>query len=228
MVFLITKISIQKSYEEIAEGVEERRQTPWKVVSDFEESLERSRLVLELGCGTSRNAAYLAAMGHEVVALDFSRGMLKLSSERIRSSSLATRVDLVQADVQELPLTDSSIDICLFIAVLHHLPTRLDRLESLMEVGRCLKPGGKALVSVWAFNQIRFKDTLMEHQDKKEGFGDVLVPIRARDGKTIQRFYHLFVEGELEQLVKESGLDIGRCFKSQDNYFVVAVKRNRS
>ena len=134
-------------------------------------------------------------------------------------------VRFLQADASSLPLKDESFGACIYVAALHHLPTRQDRLASLKEAARCLRVGGRILISVWAFEQKRFEDEFEAHKLMGAGSGDVFVPIKARDGKVIQRFYHLFVEGELEQLVAESGFHIEQHFKSHDNHFVVAVRR---
>lgn len=220
---LATKSSVLRTYEEIAEDVEERRQTPWTDVIDFEKTVPRGRTVLELGCGSGRNAVHFALAGHRVTVIDFARGMLERTAMRAKENSVAGYVNLIRADVTAPPIKDSSVDVCLYVAALHHLPTREERIGSLEQLRRCLRPGGKAFVSVWAFEQRRFQRVLERHKLKKEGFGDVLIPIRSKDGQAIRRFYHLFVEGELEQLIAEAGLEIEQHFKSHDNYFVVAV-----
>lgn len=43
------------------------------------------------------------------------------------------------------------------IAVLHHLSTEQRRLAVLTEMVRCLRPGGKLLVTVWAVEQSKKK-----------------------------------------------------------------------
>jgi len=222
-----TKAAVLGTYDEIAEGVEERRQIPWTDVVDFEKSLPRRQTVLELGCGSGRNAVHFALAGHRVIALDFSRGMLDRARARVKEKSVASHVSLIQADVAAPPVKDSSVDVCLYVAALHHLPARHDRIRSLEELARCLRQGGRALISVWAFEQRRFEKRLREHKRGKEGSADIVVPISTRDGRIVKRFYHLFVEGELEEMVREAGLEVERHFKSHDNYFAVAVRAHR-
>jgi len=220
---IATKASVLRTYEEIAEDVDERRQTPWTDVVDFEKTLPRGGTILELGCGSGRNAIHFALAGHRVVAIDFSRGMLGRAGTRAKENSVADLVNLVQGDITVPPIKDLSVDACLFVAALHHLPTSQERVHSLQRVAACLRPGGKALISVWAFEQRRFERILERHRLKKEGFGDILVPIKSKEGKAIRRFYHLFLEGELEQLVADAGLEVVQHFKSHDNYFLVAA-----
>ncbi|GAC1696458.1 MAG: class I SAM-dependent methyltransferase [Candidatus Limnocylindrales bacterium] len=58
--------------------------------------------VLELGCGTGRIAAALAADGHLVVGLDRSEAMLARAAERARAAGVG--VELVRGDLVELDL----------------------------------------------------------------------------------------------------------------------------
>lgn len=46
-----------------------------------------------------------------------------------------------------------AFDVCLCIAVLHHLSTTERRLEGLRELVRIVRPGGLVLVYVWALEQ---------------------------------------------------------------------------
>lgn len=58
-------------------------------------------------------------------------------------------------DCLQLPLRSNCIDLCISIAVLHHLATNERRLKALTEINRVLVVGGQALVYVWAKEQCR-------------------------------------------------------------------------
>lgn len=58
-------------------------------------------------------------------------------------------------DCLQLPIRSSCVDLCLSIAVLHHLATSDRRLKALTEINRVLTIGGQALVYVWAKEQCR-------------------------------------------------------------------------
>ena len=64
--------------------------------------------VLELGCGTGKNSEWLAAQGRELVALDFSPGMLDVARRRVR----AAHVRFVEHDItRPWPVEPASMDI---------------------------------------------------------------------------------------------------------------------
>ncbi len=95
------------------------------------------RRVLELGCGTGRNARRILALGAaSYVGVDGSPGML----ERARAQLEDPRAGWLQADLASpVPLPDGSADEVLLCLVLEHVP----QLEPLFqEVHRLLAPGG--------------------------------------------------------------------------------------
>ncbi len=206
-------------YDEIAEGFDHTRGRPWPEV----DLVERDP-VLDLGCGNGRHASYLKDKGYQVVCADISWGMLMVAKKRVN--------DLVQCDASYLPFRDSSFGTVLYLATIHHLP-KGDRLRSLKEVRRVLKPGGRLIVSAWALLQPRFFSKIpfmLLNPLMGRELGDLTVPWH-RKGRVYQRYYHLFTRGELESLVRKAGLKIvrsyGRSFKYRwfaENHVVVAEK----
>lgn len=63
------------------------------------------------------------------------------------------KADIAVADGMCLPYASSRFDAVLSIAVLHHITTPSRRIHMLAELLRMLRPGGKALVTVWATHQ---------------------------------------------------------------------------
>jgi hypothetical protein len=47
----------------------------------------------------------------------------------------------------------NSFDVCICIAVIHHLSTAARRLAAIKELARIIRPGGRILISVWALEQ---------------------------------------------------------------------------
>jgi ubiquinone/menaquinone biosynthesis C-methylase UbiE len=97
--------------------------------------------VLELGCGTGKNTAWLATQAASVIAADFSGRMLARARQRVSARSVC----FVAFDVREpWPIIDRSVDLVLFDLVLEHVQT----LEPVYrEAARVLRPGGHLRVS---------------------------------------------------------------------------------
>jgi malonyl-CoA O-methyltransferase len=93
--------------------------------------------VLDLGCGTGRGAAALAARWPmaRVTALDASPGMLREAARRAPPA----RIEWLRADAESLPLPDAGVDL-VFSNLL--LPWCEDIDAVFAEVARVLKPRG--------------------------------------------------------------------------------------
>ncbi len=101
-----------------------------------DEAVWRGARVLELGCGTARNApAILAAGAREYVGVDASAQMLARARARIDGDE---RVRLVEGDVTAAPR--EAFDVVLFCLVLEHFE-RLD--EPLASAAAALRDGGE-------------------------------------------------------------------------------------
>lgn len=95
------------------------------------------RRVVELGCGTGRNARRVLAAGASAyLGVDGSAGML----ERARAHHADPRATFVQADLSSpLPLHENCADDVLITLVLEHVP---DLVPLFRQVRRLLAPGG--------------------------------------------------------------------------------------
>ncbi len=214
---------VQKVYDAIARGFDHTRGRPWPEVK-----LVRRPPVLDLGCGNGRHAAYLERKGFEVVCADISWGMLKVAEMKFKGEK-------VQCNAAHLPFRDESFSTVLYLATLHHIPSRELRLKSLREVRRVLKEDGKAVISVWALFQPRFFRKLPKivlNSLRGRELGNLYIPWRTKK-KTYQRYYHLFTRRELLSLVREAGFSgtnmryYKRNFRSRlfaENHVVIANK----
>jgi ubiquinone/menaquinone biosynthesis C-methylase UbiE len=94
---------------------------------------------LEIGAGTGYFSLNLLATGviRDAVATDISQGMLDALSARAQALDLS--IETARCEAAELPFADSSFDLVLGHAVLHHLP---DLDAAFAEFRRVLRPGG--------------------------------------------------------------------------------------
>lgn len=98
--------------------------------------------VLEVGAGSGRDGAALAARGARVVLLDASAGALELASRN--APGLRGRA-LVRGDALASPFPDAAFDVVFHQGLLEHFR---DPLPLLLENRRLLRPGGVLLVDV--------------------------------------------------------------------------------
>ena len=99
-----------------------------------------SRKVIEVGCGTGRNTAWLAEHAAEIVGLDFSEAMLARARARVN----VPRVHFLQHDVRSTwPLADASAEVVIAMLILEHV----EHLETVFaEAARALTIRGEFFV----------------------------------------------------------------------------------
>ena len=119
----------------------------YALLADEAEALEQTGtapVVLDLGCGSGRLSGLLLKRGlppENLIGVDFSAEQI----ERTRQRLGAAPVRLVHAQAQDLPVKDNSVD-----CVLNHmgLAVMMPVNETLKEVGRVLRTGGRLAVVV--------------------------------------------------------------------------------
>lgn len=212
-----SKASVRETYERIAASYATTRRRPWSEVLEFVESLPHRSSVLDVGCGHGRHARPLAHAGHQVTGVDFSRRLITIG--RSESSSVGPAgIRWVVGEATALPFRDSSFDSAMCVAVLHHLPSPADRIAAVREIRRVVRRGGSILLCVWARDNPYLREVLGARME-----ADVEIPWRLPDGSSAARFYHLFDEGELKELIIESGLHGERFFRGSGNHFAVVT-----
>ncbi|MBO1331149.1 class I SAM-dependent methyltransferase [Streptomyces sp. VRA16 Mangrove soil] len=95
--------------------------------------------VLDLGCGPGRNAVHLAALGHDVDAVDLSATALAWGEERAAAAGIAVRFH--RNSIFDVRLPHGSYDLIYDSGCLHHLPPHR-RVSYLALLDRLLAPGG--------------------------------------------------------------------------------------
>lgn len=202
------KHRLRETFDAIASSFDETRREPWDDVREFVEGRE-GELALDLGCGNGRHLELLRRRFDDAVGLDFSRSMLELCDGAV-----------VRGDLTSLPFADSRADCALCVAVLHHLPSREERLAALDETARVLRPSGETLVSVWAIEHPKFDG---ERDEIRSSDGDVYVPWKRGDEER-DRYYHIHECDEFEALVADSSLE-GTVWESDGNYYARLLPR---
>ena len=137
-------MSVQKAYNEWSESYD----TDKNLTRDLDQQVTRDVLanlhfnsILEIGCGTGKNTAFLAQIGESVHALDFSQGMIEKAKEKVHAQNVRFSV----ADItKKWPGNDGEFDLVVCNLVLEHIA---DLAFIFSEAGRVLQNKGSFFVN---------------------------------------------------------------------------------
>ena len=102
--------------------------------------LVRQRAVLEIGCGRGGFAEWLASVGAQLTAADFSPVAVETGRSRSRDKTINWRVE----DIQQLSFPDRSFDVVVSCETIEHVP---DPRQAVGELARVLRPGGTLVLT---------------------------------------------------------------------------------
>lgn len=136
--------TIADRYDLITRLLSYGRDQQWKRRLIATAAIAPGERVLDLACGTGDLAFEAAARGARVIGLDLTPRMVHLARERARSApgKGAGRASFTVGDMMSLPVPDASFDVITTGYGLRNVPV-LD--ESIREIHRVLKPGGRLL-----------------------------------------------------------------------------------
>jgi len=125
-----------------------------------------NRTILDLGCGTGRNANYLAGLENKVTGIEISKTAINLA--KVRAKEMGMMVDYKIGDIG-LPydVLDSSIDIVLDITSSNSLNEK-GREIYLSEVNRVLRKGRYFFVRALAKDGNKNVKNLLKQSPGKE------------------------------------------------------------
>jgi SAM-dependent methyltransferase len=116
------------------------------LLGKLDATLDPADEVVEIGCGAGRMSRAIAGRVAQLTALDVSPRMLEIAREE--NPQLAN-VRWVLGDGTTLEgIPDASADVCLSHIVFQHLPDPRLTLGYVREMGRVLRPGGRALFQI--------------------------------------------------------------------------------
>ena len=229
----IEKKHVYEVYDKISEHFSQTRYKPWPLVSEFLNSLEKNSMVLDVGCG---NGKYLSENKNLVMwGTDRSGNLLSIAKEKNINAQCFI------ADSLKLPIKSESFDAAISIAVIHHFSNELLRIQALKEIFRVIKKNGKVLIYVWAMEQKekKFKEQdnfvpwhlqkKYENESKVETMenGPNITEDKNINCKVYQRYYHVFIKGELEDIINKTGdnVEIIKSYFDHANWCCIVQKK---
>ena len=103
---------------------------------------DKTKRILDIGCGTGRHAIELAGRGYAVVGIDLSEAQLRRAREKAVERNL--KVDLLRHDARELPFENEfGLAIMLCEGAFPLMETDEMNFRILQGAARALTPGGK-------------------------------------------------------------------------------------
>jgi len=109
------------------------------------------KVFLNIGCGGGYEGLLFSGYGTQYIGVDFSFNAASYTKHMIHNAGFEGIT--YQAEAEALPFQDNSIDFIYSSGVLHHTPN----IElTLNEIYRVLKPGGTAMIGLYATYSIMF------------------------------------------------------------------------
>lgn len=175
-----------------AERYRYEQYAPW-MYEMMEFAAHSAKNVLEVGAGMGTDLAQFALHGARVTDLDLSAGHLALAQENFQLRGLQGR--FVHHDAERMPFDDSEFDVVYSNGVIHHTPNTRQVVE---EMYRVLKPGGRAIIMVYAENSLHYWRNLVLELGLRQGLllthsiGDIMsrfVEITENNAKPLVKVY---------------------------------------
>jgi ubiquinone/menaquinone biosynthesis C-methylase UbiE len=142
------------------------------------------RRVLDAGCGTGGNLAWLkryAGKG-DVIGIDLVSDALNFCREREHKH-------LAQASTTDLPLADSSFDLVTSFDVLEQLPGEQSDGKALREIYRVLHLGGIAFVRVPAYQWMKSGHDQALNSQRRYSLGELALKMEGAGFKILRKTY---------------------------------------
>jgi len=178
-----TEITIQsynKTAQQYAQNVANLQKTTY--IEHFVSLLPANALVLDMACGSGRDARIFSEQGLSVTGIDLSEEMLKIAAQTCPEAKFRLM------DIRQINFNSQYFDGVWACAALLHIPK--EEIPSLISgVSRVLKKGGIFYIGV------------------KEGDGERFIKDERYKGDII-KFYSYFKPGELEAILNERGFDM--------------------
>lgn len=204
----IEKKYVYDTYKKISHHFDTTRAYLWQSVKDFLEIIPENSIICEIGSGNGKNLQKKNCIN---LAFDLCPEFCKITKKKNIESIISNNLNI--------PLKTSSVDYVLSIAVIHHLSTHERRIKAIEELIRILKPNGKLLIQVWAFeqnkkskNQFIKQENLVEFKNSQKTLNEM-------------RYYYVFKKNELDNIIKNiNNIKIIKSYWEMGNWVMIIEK----
>ena len=151
------------------------------------------REVLEIGAGMGTDLAQFARNGATVTDFDLSAGHLALAEKNFALRGL--KGTFLHGDAESLPFEDDYFDLVYSNGVIHHTPNTQEVIDN---IHRILKPGGQAIIMVYAEHSMHYWRQLIGELGlnrgllNKQSIGEIMsrhVELSTTDARPLVKVY---------------------------------------
>lgn len=177
-------------------------------LSKTQEYFTPDSLVLEFGCGTGSTALVHAPHVKKIVAIDYSKNMVKIANRKAKEKSI-DNVEFIKATLFDQPYKPQTYDVVLGLNILHLLGNFEETIKRSFDL---LKPGGVFITSTVC---------IAEHS----GLLKYILPIAS--AMRIIPFLNVFDIATLKNSIAQTGFTILEDTiggKDKDIIFIIAKK----
>jgi SAM-dependent methyltransferase len=146
--------------------------------------IRQKATILDVGTGTGNNLRLLQELGFKnVTGLDSSEEAIRFCQQK--------GLGLVkQGDVCNIPFPDNNFDVVFATDIIEHVE---DDIEALSEIRRILKPEGKVILTVPAFQSLWGIQDVIGHHKRRYRMKPLLATIRAANLIPVQNYYFNYI-----------------------------------
>lgn len=172
----------------------------WDSVLNFSKEFTKESLVLDAGCGNGKNIKHFSSICN-IVGFDICKKFVEICQKK--------SLNVIESDILSTPFPNNFFDYIICIAVIHHFDNESDRIDAINELIRILKPGGKLLITVWAYENDKYS------QKRKFNIGDNLINFGNTESL---RYFYIYDKVNFEKFCKKINNNI--------NYYIFWDKGN--
>jgi len=195
------------------------------VFVNYREEFIRNPKMLDIGCGAGRHSIFLANLGCNVSAIDYSSNAIDILNLWAMERKL--QIDTKVSSVIELPYAENSFSGIISVGVLCYLSINSIK-KNVDEMYRVLKPGGKLFVNTRSNKDSRYLVGNKSTANHAVVTGDKSVPWQGEIGMDMiflseedaEQMFHKFKEINIE---RESFSMCGRKYLN-DDWVITALK----
>jgi len=159
--------------------------------------------VLDIGCGTGREAMALTKLGYNVFGIDISEKEIEIAKEEAHKEKLEINYNLCNGI--DLEFNDEYFDYSIIWAQTYgNIYTKENRIKMIMENKRVLKKDGILCLSTHDYEFVKNNYKQYTKRNKFYPYSDS------------KCYWVLFTKEELTKEINETGLNIVFCGKSKE------------